>query len=217
METTTKLEEVLKPFTGANGNESRLNSQFKNLANYFLLNGYFLINNQVKVYLRSIEFYYHEENGVIKDPITYHKNTTKHIVPYYPIGLMNMHQSGIDITFESEKEQYRASMLIRGFNIVNRTEDLTPLYESRSTYIYEAFFMQFPIQNKIQLEWVEEPLNYLGAKISSQKRLNVSLYNDAGKKIKAEEMPEYEPTQNKKYVQDQRKWRFTLELETKPL
>ena len=70
MEYIKKLEK----FEGANGLEENLVPQFEDLANYFMTKGYFLINEIRRVYICDVEFYYHEEDGEIKDWIMYHRN-----------------------------------------------------------------------------------------------------------------------------------------------
>ena len=84
---------VLSSFDGANGDESNLAPQFMKIAEYFLYHGYLLINEKTRIYLRDIEFYYHEEgDGKIKDPIVYHRNRIEgDDLDYYPCGTLNVH------------------------------------------------------------------------------------------------------------------------------
>ena len=91
-----------------------LDEQFMNIAIYLLYGGYFHCSDRYDLYITSVEFYYHEEsediNNSIVDPIMYHRNKAKwnkkerkieiREVPYYKIGTLNPHVSGIDITFE---------------------------------------------------------------------------------------------------------------------
>jgi len=100
---------------------------FKPIAKQLLYGGCFEVysNGKLvrKVYPYTVEFYYHEEvAGGFKDYIVYHRNKIIAIdgkeikdVPYFELGTINAHQSGIDITFESAFGQYRASALIRAF------------------------------------------------------------------------------------------------------
>ena len=85
-----------------------------------------------EIYPTAIELYYHEEGeGRFKDPIMYHTDDRKLSehkewfvnrgiteLPYFPLGNLNPHTSGIDVTFENPRERYRASFLIREYNVV---------------------------------------------------------------------------------------------------
>lgn len=208
MEENIKLKEVLSQFQGANGNEINLAEQFMCLAEYFLYGGYLLVNGKARVYLRDIEFYYHEEVGSVKDPIMYHRNTKRNKdVKYFPLGLLNAHESGIDITFENKQKQYRASMLIRGFNIIEGEATLPVEYNRHSTHIYEALFMQSSLLEGIHIKWIHEPtFPYNKDKIETAVRVNVSEYDENGNKKTYEGSSSC--TENKKYVQNERNWRF---------
>ncbi len=209
MEENLKLKEALSLFQGANGNETNLTEQFSHLVKYFLYSGYLLINSKTKVYLRDIEFYYHEEIGSVKDPIMYHRNTKRNKdVKYFPLGLLNAHESGIDITFENEKKQYRASILIRGFNIIEEEATLPVEYNRHSTHIYEALFMQASLLEGIHIEWIHEPVTpYQNDRIETAVRVNVCKFDENGYK-KAYKEGSGSPTENNKYTQDERQWRF---------
>ena len=101
----------------------------------------------------AIELYYHEEGeGRFKDPIMYHTNDRKSWtkanyfkergivgLPYYPIGSLNPHTSGIDITFENPKRQYRASFLIREYEVEYETGKKLPI--KNSTEIYDDLLL----------------------------------------------------------------------------
>ena len=144
---------------------SHLSSQFEAIAKDVLLGGCFEINGVRRIYPLEIEFYYHEEgeNG-LKDPVMYH--TADHegkMLDYYPLGSLNCHISGMDVTFENQEKQYRASFLIRKYRVceyesgewVEKKE-----CEKRSTYIYEDMFMNIPLSDGINVKWVNvEPIN----------------------------------------------------------
>ena len=129
---------------------------FEPIARRLLYGGCFVVrskNEERFVYPYTVEFYYHEETEKgLKDYIVYHRNkcTIKdgkrydRIVDYYKLGSINAHQSGIDITFENEAEQYRASVLIRAFKY---QKDGEWYIDSRSTYLYDHLFtgLQMPI------------------------------------------------------------------------
>lgn len=208
MDENLKLKEALSLFQGANGHEANLTEQFSHLAKYFLFGGYLLINSKTKVYLRDIEFYYHEETGSVKDPIMYHRNTKRNKdVKYFPLGLLNAHESGIDITFENEQKQYRASVLIRGFNIIEGDATLPVEYNRHSTHIYEALFMQASLLEGIHIEWIHEPVTpYQNDRIETAVRVNVCKFDENGNKKAYNGSGAY--TENKKYIQDERQWRF---------
>ena len=209
------MKKILESFKGAKGDESRLPSQFKLIADYFFYNGYLLVNNVTKIYLRDIEFYYHEENGPIKDPIVYHRNTKKKPVDYFPkLGIINTHQSGIDITFENEKEKYRASFLIRGYNMINNDSDvLIDEYETRSTYLYEALFMQHSLTEGLSIKWIESE-NTISPKdiIQTMPCISGCLYDNEEIKIPYDNISI--PTQKKKYNQDLREWRYIRQIKS---
>lgn len=190
--------------------EEELSHAFEQLAPYFLYGGYFLIEGKKKLYLDDIEFYYHEEDeDGIKDPIMYHTNDHEgKEVPFYEIGRLNLHVSGVDITFENPQDHYRASFLIRGFHIEGKP------YDPHSTHIYdEMLYMGVPLGRALEIEWIEEDIpgkdtyNPIGIP-----RLNVPkyVYNEKkGKYIKiirgytAKGKPIFEPCT--------RPWRFKKE------
>ena len=144
-----------------------------------ILAGYFKVTNDVddKVLIRKVqptvlELYYHEEkDGGFRDPIMYHtdyrKRTEKKAkdetyfsltglseLPYYPIGSLNPHTSGIDVTFENAQEKYRASFLIRAYSVTyengkTRTVD-------NSTEIYDDLLLNgITMENADWIEWVD--------------------------------------------------------------
>ena len=58
---------------------NELDKLFMDLAKYLMYGGYFHCSERYDLYITSVEFYYHEENGEIKDPIMYHRNKKKWI------------------------------------------------------------------------------------------------------------------------------------------
>ncbi len=224
MDYIKKLEE----FKGAtNGNEDSLNEQFEDLANYFLTKGHFLVNGERKIYICDVEFYYHEEEGSIKDWIMYHRNNhpnnkTKEL-GYLDIGQFNSHASGIDITFENEKKKYRAGMLIRGFKIVNTNpEPDKPLfdyshegkYDTRSTYFYDALLNCGNIADGFTVNWVKED-RCCKREENARFRKNVPEYKYEN--IKATEIKDgdkYFKVSKTIYKQCMRPWRYKLETIT---
>ena len=212
--------------------EEELNLAFKQLAPYFLYSGCFLIEGK-KLYLDDIEFYYHDEDeGGIKDPIMYHTNEHEgKELPYFELGRLNLHVSGVDVTFENPHEHYRASFLIRGFHMEGKP------YDPHSTHIYdEMLYMGVPLGKAIEIEWIEEDVpdkdSYTKEGIT---RLNVAEYKcengqyvkENGKYVKVEykdgkyskeeylkkdfDSKQYFRYSGKIFKQCQRKWRFKKE------
>lgn len=120
------------------------------------------------IYPTAIELYYHEEGpGRFKDPIMYHTNDRKRAedadyfskrgisgLPYYSIGSLNPHTSGIDVTFENPVEQYRASFLIReyevdyGNGVVRNVKNSTDIYD-------DLLLAGIPLENADWIEWCD--------------------------------------------------------------
>lgn len=73
----SRLFQVLKAFKGADGCEANLFEEFKKIAEEAFFSGYFLVNggckDAYKLKLTCIEFYYHEDDGNIKDEKKYLK------------------------------------------------------------------------------------------------------------------------------------------------
>ena len=177
-----KLIEELKKFDIARSN-IKLNSKtwdeqavakcFAPIAKYVLLDGYLLVNKKYIIDLGSVELYYHEEDGNIKDHIMYHTNehpskSKIYILhngfPYFKIGSINPHQSGIDITFENDnnkEDKYRASFLIRAYRVLESENDLNNMdipFDNCSTHIFDDVFYEgisYDVNNKTTIEWIE--------------------------------------------------------------
>ena len=134
------------------------------------------------IYPTVLELYYHEEdpNG-FKDPIMYHTNDRKYYdyyldangkekshgpqsrnffekrgidgLPYFPMGSLNPHTSGIDITFENPDKHYRASCLIREYTIVF-AKGKEPVPIKNSTDIYDDLLLYgITLDNADWIEW----------------------------------------------------------------
>ncbi len=154
------LKEKLKDFESKineNTNEDKLQELFKELAPAFLYGGYIQVRNDYRVYIKTVEFYFHSEkdNGV-HDPIVYHRNN-KYVegeIPYFPLMSLHAHSSGFDITFESKEKQYRASALIRAYEIwdivknhyvvydktklkFRQHQENEQIWNDQSTYLYD--------------------------------------------------------------------------------
>ena len=178
-----------------NWNEDAVIAAALPLAKEILCNGYFLVNGKYIIEIGAIELYYHEEIGKIKDHVMYHIN--EHLpknykemfkfdggYPYFTIGSFNLHQSGVDITFENEKQKYRASFLIRSYRVLTTIEDIANQdikYDTYSTHIYDDLF-------------------YSGLLLSTNERTTIEwIVYDRGGEV--EQMP-------RKNIEDTRLWQF---------
>jgi hypothetical protein len=132
----TNLENALRRFSGAN-DESTLTKQFEDLAKCFLYGGYYNVYDKYRIYIRKVEFYFHPEEGSvftnIKDDIVYHRNN-RYVdgeVPYFPFMSFHAHPSGIDVTFENKALKYRASALIRAYEVYDIARGCFLVYDTK--------------------------------------------------------------------------------------
>lgn len=103
-----------------------LTEKFREVSKALLYGGYIDVYGKYRIYPTTVEFYFHEENGIVKDWIVYHRNGNERFegiddVPYFPLMSLHTHDSGFDIAFENEKKQYRASVLIRRYAVYDVT------------------------------------------------------------------------------------------------
>ena len=116
------LKDQLEKFSFDGENIDKLTEEFARLAPYFISGGHIRVRDEYCIYPTTVEFYFHSEqpNGV-KDDIVYHreKRMLKENIklPYFPIMSLHAHDSGFDITFENKEMQYRASALIREYQV----------------------------------------------------------------------------------------------------
>ena len=178
-----RLYDALKDFQ-AKGISSleELTDEFEKLAEVFLYGGYLSVGTDYRIYIRTVEFYFHDERNVpnaIKDPIVYHRNGKfpQQRVPYFPPMSLHAHTSGFDITFENEQKQYRASALIRTYDI----------YDTKAN-------KWISLQGPYSVKWKDEAQQVFHPKAS--KRRNVFEYNENGEKTNRPDM---------------RQWSFTRE------
>lgn len=199
---------ILKSFDGAKGDVCHLEEQFVEIAEHLLHGGFFLVSGAdmepYRVYLHTVEFYYHEEKETVdefKDYIVYHRNCkSERVAPKraFKIGTLNAHQSGIDITFEDNSNMkdpaYRASALIRCFKVKDlkdgkwvdrefaKPKDKTrPTVEAYPLHLYEYLFMQ-QVLTDVCVKWVDIPVTK-GA-IHTGPRINVHKYDSSGNRKK---------------------------------
>lgn len=177
----------------------KLGKEFEEIARQLLYGDCFVVYSGDKefrrVYLHTVEFYYHEEAGDLKDYIVYHKHKRKNQevireVDYFTLGTLNAHQSGIDITFESDAGQYRASALVRAFMV---KENGTKRVDRRSTYLYDELFTNVPMP--IKVEWKPETQQ---GPVHQGYRVNVFMYDPDtldkdGNPAKNEKCPDKKP------------------------
>jgi hypothetical protein len=223
----------LGKFSGAEGEtvedrEKSLEEPFRAIATKLIHGGYFAVSDKdgvkYRIYIHSVEFYYHEEeegDSRVCDWIMYHRN------PLYgkkkeafPTGSLYPHYSGIDITFEdqqdkAEKVRYRASALIRSFqvttgdnenmvdferpkHIVSGSEDV----EYYPTHLPEYFLNKTQLP-AIHIEWV--PKDPCVGKVYVGRRINVFKY----KYFKDEKGRAH--VKKMEGVPDLRKWAFCKE------
>ena len=203
------LGEKLSNFNGSSS-ESELQNLFSNLAPAFLYGGYIQVRNEYRIYIRTVEFYFHsEKHDGIHDPIVYHRDGRDlDEVPYFPLMTLHAHTSGFDITFESESGRYRASALIRSYEV--KTNDGKYLkwdgtqklflassayqYSTQSTYLY-TLLNGFALDDTICIKWIDAQRGQ-SADLLIKTRQNV---------FQSENEYEYRPTK----IRCARKWSFT--------
>lgn len=198
-------------------NDVTLSNAFKKLAPSFIYGGYIDVNGVYRIYIRTVEFYFHDENGLVTDPIVYHRNGRLDDikeVPNFPFISLHAHASGFDIAFE--RGSFRASALIRKYVVMYKTGDtFQPLIrlkklsgeDDRSTFLYDiinGFSLEKECQKRI--EWVD--VNYSETEDDLQKptvRRNV---------FKFDKNPDYSYGQpdyirRKPKEKDTREWSFS--------
>lgn len=215
------LEQSLKKFEEQikeNTQKEELQQLFVKLAPAFLYGGYIQVRDEYKIYIRTVEFYFHSETDGVHDPIVYHRNN-RYIdgnVPYFPFMSIHAHASGLDITFECEKKHYRASALIRAYEIwdvrqkcyliydrfiqkFRKCKDEEQVFNSQSTFLYD-FLNGFGKDSSIQ--WCnEDKFNTIKEQIKPTYRKGVfeSIYPN-----------EYVPKEKDGHkIRDERQWSFT--------
>ncbi len=205
-----RLEKFEGNITPSKNDVEKLTNEFTDLAPYFLYGGYIKVREDYKVYIQTVEFYFHsEEEQGVHDPIVYHRNGRYlDITPYFPPMTLNAHNSGLDITFESETGHYRASALIRAYKIMdskgryylwNKDKKMF-VYDdgtncnTQSTYLYD-FLNGFSLGNNSGIEWIDSPIKT--KKIDRGTRCNV---------FQSESEWKYIPIKREKC---KREWSFT--------
>lgn len=176
MKTPQKLKEVLEQFTPVYTIDG-LTRQFEDIAQV-VFNGHFVVNGEYEIYPIDIEFYFHdEENGIIVEPQMYHKGD----LPYFPVGSIYPHSSGVDMTFEREGK-YRASFLMRGYtykSVSGEKEEYTNKTNNkkspfRSQYLWEDLLGNASVFGRgLNIVWVDNA-EFKKVNIASSARVNVN-------------------------------------------
>ena len=134
-------KQIIEQKINENADETKLQELFeKQLAPAFIYGGYIQVRNEFRVYIRTVEFYFHCEKKIgIHDPIMYHRdgNGLKD-VPFFPLMTLHSHDSGFDITFESEAGKYRASALIRAYEVIRIQDGKSLIWNTRENKFVEA-------------------------------------------------------------------------------
>lgn len=179
-----------------------LDKRFMELAKH-VFNGHFDVNGAYEIRPLDIEFYFHQEDGFVKEPQMYHKGA----LPYFPMFTLCPNRSGVDVTFENKKQKTRASFLIRGYEykaVGGKPEEIEEYVNTESSslkvdtegniiehfrpqYLWEDLFGNASIDKSLTIKWVDGPHNYDESDIIPSERLNV-------KALEGE---------------NRRKWRFT--------
>lgn len=223
-----KLYDKLKNFHNMDVdefNDTNLMNKFEDIAMTILYDGYIQVRNDYRIYIKTVEFYFHPEedsplrNTIDPDPIVYHRDYRKGMfpcrkLPYFPLMTLHAHVSGLDIAFENERLKYRASALIRAYAIYDMStksfiktkkkykEGEAP-YDNRSTYLYD-FINGFSLieENKDNIMWIDKVTD-VPHNLKSSQRENVYRYKYEYKRDREEEIME------KLEEKDNRQWSFT--------
>lgn len=157
------LFKALKAFKGANGNEDNLEKEFEKIAKSAFFSGYFLINRNredtYKLKLTCIEFYYHEDEGSIKDDEKYLKGKDDF---GYALGAICPNPSGVDVLFDDPDKKYHASFLIRGYKAIVEDEEIWENNVKNKNWTPHDFWYDLfgganmLNQGKFNIEWIDE-------------------------------------------------------------
>lgn len=197
---------------------------FLQIAGKLLNGGHFVVadeNDEVirRVFLHKVEFYYHEEfEGGIKDYIVYHRNPENpkkrpNPLPAFPIGSLHTHVSGVDITFEDNRNpanpRYRASVLVRSFRVEEEKEVPGMCFSSEvndyPTYFYNALFMGTNvIGGKTKVFWQDNEVRQC-EEPKCEPRHNVGEFEEKTHKKGYKYHKKRDP-----FVQDECRWAFYI-------
>ena len=148
------LSQAIAEFDPVSATEESIKDQFRSIAEAVFNSGYFLVNGKRRIYPIDIEFYFYAEYDTTekwrRDFNMYHKGKD---VPYFPKeGSLYPHRSGVDYTFENPKKHYRASFLIRAYEV-----GLNGRKEDHPTYLWEDMFGECRCDGKgLNVIWKNE-------------------------------------------------------------
>jgi len=164
------LKEILQAITLNSNDVDILTKQLEGLAPSFLFGGYISVLNRFRIYLQRVEFYFHSEKTEgIQDKIVYHRDNyaIKGQLPYFTPITFHAHVSGFDMAFENPKDQYRASALIRAYEVFDEQNRQylkvsdgdfvycdTPFINTQSTYLYSILN---GFGDAGEIKWVHDP------------------------------------------------------------
>ena len=150
------LKSALEACHFAEANEEHLNNVvFPKVAAQLLYGGYFLLNGKEKLYLREIEFYFMNMDGSIQEEKLYRKDLPDN--EWLEAGTLFAHNSGIDITFEDhENHKFRASVLMRAFDLFDMDNNPIILDNGRSLSVYDILLSRSNIFEGVSIQWVDE-------------------------------------------------------------
>ena len=200
--------------------ENNLIKKFKGIAETILYDGFIQIREEYRIYIKTIEFYFHSEVGCpinIADPIVYHRDGKfpDRKVPYFPLLTLHAHVSGFDITFENETLKYRASALVREYAIYDiKNKEFVKTkkdsnkgkipYDDRSTFLYDFINGFSLIEGVNNIIWVDHKTDAVHELKKPFKRRNVYKNYKGKDSSKVKEWTE-------------RLWSFTRTNDVKPL
>lgn len=169
-----KLFETLQAFNLRNTTKETIQDEFMKIADIALNEGYFLVNKKKKIYPVEIEFYIYGERESDQDQEwmcdfnMLHRHYDKinrknpvddkdNYVDYFPEECsLYPHKYGVDVTFEKESLQYRASFLIKKYRI----DDPKGEIQEETTYLSEEMFGYAPFGKdglQLDIKWNDDP------------------------------------------------------------
>ena len=212
------LKDIIQSIRFKWADEKGLTKQFKDLAPYFLYGGYIRVLDRYRIYIKRVEFYFHSEqpNG-IKDEIVYHRNNY-HVagkLPYFKPLTFHAHASGYDIAFESDSDQYRASVLIREYEIYDEKSEENGNFLVWDKTI-EKFIYSIDPSTNTQSTYLYDFLNGFGDAGAIEWRDDISSLFDKHDDLKIEKRQGVYSKDNKKWAdvskydeKRNRKWSFS--------
>ena len=169
----TALKEALTHFNLRNESEKTIMDAFHRIAKVVFYGGYFHVNEDTRIYPVEIEFYLYgerpEDKDTWKQDIKMLHKGDKNEVPYFPnTGSLYPHTFGVDVTFENEEQEYRASFLIRKYQY-----ELGGEVVENPTYLWEDLFGYNTFSGSgLVIKWIDDPFNDVHEPLTD-KRINL--------------------------------------------